>query len=134
MPIPLGVIAKKQIPVAAQRLAARQGGVLTYAQAVGHLGRTPLRRLLATGEWVSVTPGIVATDRVVTDEARLWAGHLLGGPGSALRGRAALHRTGVGEAPRDVEVWIPSWVKKRVLAGASTVTVSDASSARSASS
>lgn len=107
------MIAKKLIPPDATRLAARQGGVLTYSQAVRALGRTPLRRLLATGEWARVTPGIVATDRVVTSQARLWAGHLLGGPDSALGGRAALHLAGVGDAPGEVDVWVPGTVKRR---------------------
>ena len=95
------------------RLAARQGGVLTRAQATAALGRTPVRRLLATGEWVAVTPGIVLTGRTITDDARLWAGHLLGGADSALGGRAALFLAGVGDAPQEVDVWVPAGVKRR---------------------
>lgn len=61
---------------------------------------------------MGVTPGIIATDRTVTDEGRLWAGHLLGGPRSALGGAAALFLEKIVPAPSDVEVWVPNGLRK----------------------
>ncbi len=113
MPITPSVFPKKQVPAELLRTANRQGGVLTYAQSMTGLGRAALRRLISTGEWVIVTPGIVMTDRDVTDVARLWAGHLLGGPNSALGGRAALFLSGIGEVPQEIEVWVPPALKRR---------------------
>lgn len=98
----------RAVPPALLAIAARQGGVLTRAQALSGVGRTPLRRLLASGIWVSLTPGIIATTPHPSADARLWAGHLLGGPDSALAGLAALHLAGVAAEPDLVEVWVPN--------------------------
>lgn len=98
-------------------LAGDQGGVLTYAQALGGLGRTPLRRLVSSGAWVGVTPGIVSTVPVVSDEGRFWAGHLLGGSASALGGLAALSLDGVVPAPDAVDIWVPNGRNKGDRAG-----------------
>ena len=46
-------------------------------------------------------------------ERRCGAGHLLGGADSALGGRAALFLAGVGDAPPEVDVWVPAGVKRR---------------------
>lgn len=84
---------------------------MTRAQALAPLGRTPLRRILRSGIWSTLTPGIIATDKV-TDTMRLWAGHLLGGVGSALGGMAALHLAGIAEAPDVVDVWVPNGTRR----------------------
>ncbi len=97
-------------------LAARQGGTLTRRQALAGLGRTPLRRVLRSGAWTTLTPGIIAT-APVTDTMRLWAGHLVGGAGSALGGLAALHLAGVVEAPEVVDVWVPNGTRRENRTG-----------------
>lgn len=98
----------KSVPATLVRLAKKQGGVLTHAQAVAGMGRAPLRRLVDQGLWRRVTTSIYATSPSdPTPQHLLWAGHLLGGPGSALGGRAALHLGGLGDAPDVVQVWVP---------------------------
>lgn len=80
---------------------------MSRVQALQHLGRTPVSRLLANKAWQRVTPGVYATGTPTTRH-RLWAGHLLGGPDSALGGEAALHVAGVCSEPAVVEVWVSS--------------------------
>lgn len=94
------------------RLADRQGGTITRAQALPTLGVHAVRRLVRSGEWSVVTPGIYATSGTPTARQRLWAGHLLGGPGSALGGEAALFLTGLRPEPAVVETWVPLAVRR----------------------
>lgn len=105
----MGVIIRKDVPPTLLRLAARQDGVLTHAQAVTALGRTPLRRLVASGAWQCLTRGVyVVGGGEPTPRQRMRAGCLLGGERSAIGGRAALHLAGLGEASHPVQVWVPA--------------------------
>lgn len=100
--------APRVVPLSLTTLAEGQGGLVTSQQAQMHVGRTPLRRLIASGQWRRVTRGIYAiAPETPTDQQRLWAGHLVGGAGSAIGGRGALFLAGLVPAPETVEVWIP---------------------------
>ncbi len=73
------------------------------------MGRGPIRRLLAQGDWQVPASGLYLPSPLpIGDEQRLWAGFLLGGEGSALGGRAALFAAGIVKAPAVVDVWLPA--------------------------
>ena len=94
-----------------------QDQTVTRAAASGLMGRTALRRLVRDGLWVAVTPGVYAAAPAVGTVHRLWAGHLLGGPGSALGGYAALSAAGVAVAVPVVAVWLPPGVRRAARPG-----------------
>lgn len=94
----------------------RQDGTLSRAQALLHLGESPVARLLRSGSWAIVTPGIYAT-AAVTVRHRLWAGKLIGGTDAALGGEAALFLAGVRSEPRTVETWVPLAVRHSARPG-----------------
>lgn len=99
--------SRVEVPAALVREARRTGGVVTRACALDAVGPAVVRRLVAQGTWRRVTSGVL---EVVPGQpfAAEWVGVLLGGPGSAIGGWAALHRHGVAERPRTVEVWLPA--------------------------
>lgn len=94
-----------------------QDQTVTRAAASGLMGRTALRRLVRDGLWVAVTPGVYAAAPAVGTVHRLWAGHLLGGPGSGLGGYAALSAAGVAVAVPVVAVWLPPGVRRAARPG-----------------
>lgn len=100
---------RREVPAELLRLAAGQGGLLTQAQALRAMGRTPIRRLVAQGDWQVAASGLLVPSPLpVTDEQRLWAGVLLGGEGSGLGGLAALFLADIVQAPDTVDVWLPA--------------------------
>ncbi|MFT3875585.1 MAG: type IV toxin-antitoxin system AbiEi family antitoxin domain-containing protein [Propioniciclava sp.] len=106
---------RQDVPESLLALASTQGGVLTRAQIDAHLGRSPLRRLVGAGAWRMITPGVYAVGgNEPADVQWWWAGHLIGGRGSALGGWSALAQAGLAElrcegaaSRREAEVWIP---------------------------
>ena len=117
---------RTEVPETLLRRASRQGGVLSRAQVLAEIGRTPMRRLLGTGAWIQPARGIIVPAPSITDQGRLWAGVLLGGPGAALGGWAALARAQVVPVPRLVTTWTPpdrrpanrpGWVFSRDIRG-----------------
>ncbi len=76
--------ARQAVPQAVIRLAIQQSGVVLREQASGlGLGRKPLLRLLVEGHWGSVEPGIYLSPNTSPGwMAHVWAGILVGGPGS----------------------------------------------------
>ena len=96
------------MPEALVALAGRQGGLVMAAQAEEIFGRTPMRRMIESGQWRRVTRGVYGlSPESPTDEQRLWAGVLLSGPGSAIGGHAALSLVELSPVPDVVEVWTP---------------------------
>lgn len=85
----------------------RQDGVVTRGQALEHLLATPVKRLLRDGVLTPVTPGVYRLPTTPDAAARAWAGHLIGGAGSAVGGWMALHLAGLADPPRVVETWTP---------------------------
>lgn len=93
-----------------RELAREQAGVISRAQAVeSGLTRHVIDRLRASGSWQVLGPGVYWTHRVPTSWlGRAWAGVLIGGPESALAGRAAavLHGLAEGE-PLPIRILVP---------------------------
>ena len=92
-PHPPDVQTRKTISVELTRLADLQAGVVTIEQAVG-LGQTrhSLGRLVGSGQWHRLAPGLYLTLPVAADFSALaWGGVLLGGDGSRLGPRASGH-------------------------------------------
>lgn len=91
------------------RLAHQQSGVLTREQVLGvDRSLAMMRRLVASGSWRSVAPGVVAVHSgPLTFVARAWTGVLLGGEGAALDARAALHLYGLVDEPELIDVAVP---------------------------
>ncbi len=108
---------RRRIPAALAALLDRQGGTATRQQVYDTLGRGALRRLLAEGKWARVTPGTYAACPAPSLEHRLWAGFLIGGPGSALGGWAALHAAGQQVSVPVVDVWSPDRVRREPRPG-----------------
>lgn len=83
-------------------LAAIQGGVVTAEQAVAHgVGRNSVARLVGTGIWQRLDPGIYAT-REPDWTSRAWAGVLIGGESARLGGLAAGHLHGLCDDPPEL--------------------------------
>lgn len=94
------------------KLLQKQEQVASVAQITPLFGRPGLRRLVSAGSWSRVTDGIYAATPQVNDRQRWWAGHLIGGPESALGGRAALAASGLEIAAPRVDVWTPAGVRR----------------------
>lgn len=76
-----------------RHLADLQAGVLTLEQAGAYgLGRSPVRRLIDTGQWQRLSGGLFLTARGEPPWLALaWGGVLLGGDSARLGGAAAGH-------------------------------------------
>jgi Transcriptional regulator, AbiEi antitoxin len=73
-------------------LAENQAGIVTRAQLLA-LGWSPsqVKQPVAAGRWVTVLPGVYATfTGDLSDQARVWAAVLHGGPGAAASHQTAL--------------------------------------------
>lgn len=110
---------REPIPDAVRAVLDRQAGVITRAQALEHLTRAPVERLVRDGVLCALTHGVY---RLAGPAARAsqwaWAGHLVGGEASAIGGWAALHLAGVAELPAEVtDVWVPPGTRRRPRAG-----------------
>jgi hypothetical protein len=101
---------RREVPPPLLRLAALQAGVVTREQAMGR-GLSPdvLRRLVDSGAWLRVAPGLFATVPVAPSwEALAWGGTLLGGPHSRLGPEASGYLHGlVRKPPKPIDVLVP---------------------------
>lgn len=98
---------RREVPSALIALLAHQEGVITRPQVMEHTTDKVLRRLLREDWLRPLTSGVFHRPDTERPVARAWAGHLMAGTGSALGGRAVLHRAGIGAAPETVPVWLP---------------------------
>ena len=82
-----------------EAIAAHQAGVCTTAQArSAGLPADAIRRLLASGRWVSLHRGVHLTHRGPAGlRARIWAAHLALGPTSVVGGTTAAKYWGLVE-------------------------------------
>lgn len=98
------------VPRSLMTLAGFQDGVVTRRQALnaGLLGDA-VKGLVRTGRWTPVSRGMYAVEGTggVGWEQMLWAGVLIGGPGSAVGGRAAAHLAGLAPRPEKIDIWAP---------------------------
>jgi very-short-patch-repair endonuclease len=105
------VRARQPIPEALTRLAGFQSGVVSREQALGTgFGSAGLNRLIRSGIWIRVSPGIYLTAAVpISWPALAWSGVLIGGDAARLGGRAAafLHDL-VAKPPDQIEVLVPA--------------------------
>ncbi len=106
--------------VSFERLVARQAGVVSLAQAVA-AGMTPatVQRRVRQGRWIRLHPGIyLVGGHRRTDEARIRAAWLWGGPLSMITGPAAAywHRM-LDRAPATVELSVPAHTSPRPQPG-----------------
>ena len=107
--------ARQSVPDAVVRLAAQQSGVLSREQAFGlGLQRKALLRLLADGQWGTVEPGIYLTPNTSPSWlAHVWAGILVGGPGSRAADLTAACLHGLVDEQRlPVEILVPNGTKR----------------------
>jgi very-short-patch-repair endonuclease len=93
-----------------ETLARRQGGVVTWDQALQH-GMTPkqIRWRLDRGDWRRIHRGVYLTHTgPVTWRVRAWAALLRCGDGSVLILESAAHVWRLGGEPRTITVGVPS--------------------------
>ena len=90
----------------AQRIAKRQGGAITSAQAnaVGVSARVR-QRLIREGHWRRICQGVLAISPD-TWLQRAWVGLLIGGPQAVLGYEAALYLLGLGPTPSRIPVFV----------------------------
>lgn len=102
---------RQDIPRALQRLATCQSGMLTREQVLGHgLSQNVLTRLVESGSWQRISPGLYAVHPMTPSwEALAWGGVLLGGDRARLGPEASGHLHGVlDEAPDPIDVLVPA--------------------------
>ena len=114
--------ARQPVPPDLERLAGFQAGVVTREQAVGlGLSRHAVERLLGSGQWVRIVPGIYALHPAAAWDQSAWAAILVAGEGARLAGLASAfqHRL-VDSAPAEISVLLPidRGVRERSPAGA----------------
>jgi very-short-patch-repair endonuclease len=106
--------------VSFERLVARQAGVVTLAQAVA-AGMSPatVQRRVRQGRWIRLHPGIsLVGGHRRTDEARIRAAWLWGGPYSVITGPAAAYwHHMLDHAPATVELSVPAHTSPRPQPG-----------------
>lgn len=100
---------RREVPASLLRLASLQDDLVTREQAIGHgVSRQMLERLLNSGIWLRISPGLFATVSVPPSWERLaWGGTLLGGPHARLGPEASGHLYGLVKAPRPIDVLVP---------------------------
>lgn len=101
---------RQQVPLALQRLADCQSGVLTREQTLGHdVSDKVAARLVGSGNWQRLERGLYLTHPLGPSwEALAWAGILLGGPRARLGPEASGYLSGlVPVAPDPLDVLVP---------------------------
>ena len=105
-----GVHSRQDPPPGLQRLAALQSGVLTREQVLGHgLSQNVVNRLVRSGSWQRISPGLYLTLPVAPSwDSLAWGGILLGGPAARLGPEASgyLHRL-VARPADPIDVLVP---------------------------
>jgi Transcriptional regulator, AbiEi antitoxin len=102
---------RRDVPEVLLRLAALQSNMVTREQVLGlGLSRESLSRLVKSGQWLRVTPGLFSTIPVAPSWDRLaWGGTLLGGPLARLGPEASGHLYGlVRKLPQPIDVLVPT--------------------------
>lgn len=103
-----------------ERLVARQAGVVSLAQAVA-AGMSPgtVQRRVREGRWSRLHPGIyLVGGHRRTDEGRIRAAWLWGGPYSVVTGPAAAYWHGMlDDAPATIDLTVPAHTKPRPQPG-----------------
>jgi very-short-patch-repair endonuclease len=105
------VRARQPIPEELTRLAGLQSGVVSREQVLGTgFGSAGLTRLVRSGIWVRVSPGIYLTAAVpISWIALAWSGVLIGGDAARIGGRAAAFLQDLVPKPPDqIEVLVPA--------------------------
>lgn len=100
-----------------RRLAALQAHLVTREQALSlGLSRAALNRLVDSGQWLRISPGLFSLVPVAPSwEALAWGGTLLGGPHARLGPEASGHLYGlVRRPPRPIDVLVPAASPVRV--------------------
>ena len=121
---------RQRIPDGLRAALAVQEGVVTRGQALKHLSRAPLDRLVRDGVLAVLSHGVYrSTSAPVTAAQWGWAARLVGGPGSAIGGWRALELAGLAaeslagrgrptSAPALVtDVWLPRGARLRPRGG-----------------
>ncbi len=124
--------AKQPIPPPLLRLADAQAAVVTREQALAAgLSRHALRRLVDSGQWNRLSPGLFVTHAgQVAWEGLAWAGVLAGGAGARLGPRSSGHLIGlVAPSPEPVDVLVA--LDRRAAPGAPWIFVRETPGARS---
>lgn len=100
---------RRDVPASLLRLASLQNDLVTREQAIGHgLSRQMLGRLVASGMWIRISPGLLTTVPVPPSwETLAWGGTLLGGPHARLGPEASGFLYGLQKAPRPIDVLVP---------------------------
>jgi hypothetical protein len=99
------------------RLAALQSSLVTREQALGFgLSQESLSRLVNSGQWLRISPGLFTTIPVTPSwEALAWGGTLLGGPHARLGPEGSGYLYGlVRKPPRPIDVLVPAVSPVRV--------------------
>lgn len=101
------MIPRTSVPASLSTAAAFQAGVVTRQQALSAgLTGEAVKSLLRAGRWDRLARGVYAIDGVDWEQM-LWAGVLIGGPGSAVGGLAAAHIAGLVPRPEKIDIWAP---------------------------
>jgi hypothetical protein len=108
VPIIKGVQKRQDVPRELRQLIGSQQGLVTVQQAaVLGISDQALRRLVAQGHWRRSAKGLYdAVPLLESFEKRAWSALLVGGPGAAIGGEAALRLYGFDLEPEVVEVWV----------------------------
>ncbi|AXE39559.1 type IV toxin-antitoxin system AbiEi family antitoxin domain-containing protein [Acidipropionibacterium virtanenii] len=99
--------ARTVVPAQLMSIARFQSGVVSRGQALeAGLTHTGIRGLVETGRWKHLARGIYSTGEIGWEQL-LWAGVLIGGPGSTVGGLAAAHQLGISPQPETIDIWAP---------------------------
>lgn len=95
------------VPAELIGIARFQSGVVSRQQALeAGLTHVGVRGLVGTGRWKPIARGIYSMGEVRWEQL-LWAGILIGGPGSTVGGLAAAHQLGIAPQPEVIDIWAP---------------------------
>lgn len=105
---------KRTIPDDLLALAARQGGMLSHAQAAEFgLSRNVIQRALDDHIWWPAARGLYSLSPFRTFLGAAHGGLLLGGDGAVLGGEAAGHLHGWCDEPAFIDVYVPTQRRDR---------------------
>ncbi|MGO4957424.1 type IV toxin-antitoxin system AbiEi family antitoxin domain-containing protein [Luteococcus sp. Sow4_B9] len=104
---------------ALQGLIRAQGGVIAREQALRLLPERSLQRLVDTGRWTRISPGLYTNLPLPLGfHSRAWAGVLAAGDGAMLGEHAAGHQLGLCEEPEDdLTVLVPAGTRRQPAPG-----------------
>ncbi|WP_420174302.1 hypothetical protein [Luteococcus sp. OSA5] len=101
-----------------QGLLRAQGGVISRDQALRLMPERTIQRLVDTGQWHRIAPGLYTDLPELDFTGRAWAGVLGAGDGAMLGEHAAAHRLGIGPEPEDdLVVLVPHGARRGQVPG-----------------